>query len=34
MCYQKVIYGMPYEFHGFEGVEAYLFRGGDRKSVV
>lgn len=28
MCYQKVIYGMPYEFHGFEGVEAYLFRGG------
>lgn len=24
MCYQKRIYGMMYEFYGFEGVEKYL----------
>lgn len=24
MCYLKEIYGMPFEFYGFEGVEAYL----------
>ncbi|MBD5458867.1 MAG: hypothetical protein HDR27_09905 [Lachnospiraceae bacterium] len=24
MCYSKEIYGMPYKFYGFEGVEAYL----------